>query len=49
VINAVAFFKGEWAQNMPEKIDVVYRFELNEYNGYQSLQANIKDIRASQV
>jgi single-stranded-DNA-specific exonuclease len=49
VINAVAFFKGEWAENMPEKIDVVYRFELNEYNGYQSLQANIKDIRESQV
>jgi single-stranded-DNA-specific exonuclease len=49
VINAVAFFKGERAENMPEKIDVVYRFEMNEYNGYQSLQANIKDFRESQV
>jgi len=48
-INAIAFQKGEWAENMPERIDVVYRFELNEYNGFQSLQLNVKDIRKSQA
>jgi len=48
-INAIAFQKGEWAENMPKRIDVVYRFELNEYNGFQSLQLNVKDIRKSQA
>jgi hypothetical protein len=30
---------------MPDRVDVVYALELNEYNGQQNVQLNIKDIR----
>jgi len=44
---AIAFRLGEWANQMPQRIDLLYRFELNEFNGRQTLQLNIRDIRPS--
>jgi len=48
VVDAVAFRLGDWADNMPEKIDILYHFELNDYNGQISFQLNVRDIRPSE-
>jgi single-stranded-DNA-specific exonuclease len=45
--DAIAFRAGNWANHMPKRIDLLYRFELNEFNGRKTLQLNIQDIRAS--
>jgi single-stranded-DNA-specific exonuclease len=46
--DAVAFRQGHWLAQLPPKIDMMYIFELNEFNGQVSLQLNVKDIKASQ-
>ncbi len=46
--DAIAFRLGDWANHMPQRIDLLYRFELNEFNGQKSLQLNVRDIRAAQ-
>lgn len=45
--DAIAFRQGYWFANLPPLIDLMYTFELNEFNGQVSLQLNIRDIRAS--
>lgn len=45
--DAIAFRQGYWFTRLPQRIDLMYTFELNEYNGQVSLQLNVKDIRAS--
>ncbi len=45
--DAVAFRQGYWIAQLPPKIDLMYTFELNEFNGQVSLQLNVKDIRPS--
>jgi single-stranded-DNA-specific exonuclease len=45
--DAIAFQQGHWAADMPEQVDIVYRFEENVYMGRVNLQLNIKDIKAS--
>lgn len=44
---AIAFRQGHWIQEMPDEIDIAYAIEINEYNGRQSVQLNIKDIKPS--
>jgi single-stranded-DNA-specific exonuclease len=46
--DAVAFRQGHWADQMPEKIDILYVFETNNYQGRESLQLNVRDIRPSE-
>jgi single-stranded-DNA-specific exonuclease len=46
-MNAVAFGFGEWAQRSPKPIDMAFRLEMNEYNGFRSLQMNVIDLRES--
>ena len=46
--DAVAFRQGHWADQMPEKIDILYVFETNSYQGRESLQLNVRDIRPSE-
>lgn len=43
--DAIAFRQGHWADQMPERIDLMYTFEQNEFNGRTSLQLNIRDLR----
>jgi single-stranded-DNA-specific exonuclease len=43
--NAIAFRMGHWAKNMPRRIDLLYAFETNEYNGQTELQLNVKDLK----
>ena len=43
--DAIAFRQGHWQDKMPEMIDLAYTFEIKEYNGHQSLQLNVKDLK----
>jgi single-stranded-DNA-specific exonuclease len=45
--DAIAFRQGHWLQQLPERVDLLYEFELNEYNGRTSLQLNVRDIKPS--
>lgn len=44
-IDAIGFGLGEWAGQMPGKIDGVYQPEINEWNGRRSLQMRLLDFR----
>ena len=43
--DAIAFRQGHWKEQMPERVDLMYTFERNEFNGRVSLQLNVKDLR----
>jgi single-stranded-DNA-specific exonuclease len=45
--DAIAFRQGHWIAQLPPRIDLMFTFELNEFNGQVSLQLNVKDIRPS--
>jgi single-stranded-DNA-specific exonuclease len=45
--DAIAFRQGHWVENMPKKVDLLYAFERNEFNGRESLQLNVRDLRPS--
>ena len=47
--DAIAFRQGHWLAQLPPLIDVIYAFELNEFNGQVSLQLNVKDIRPAEI
>lgn len=44
-LDAIAFGLGEWAALLPGHVDVAYQLEINEWNGKQTLQLNVQDIR----
>jgi single-stranded-DNA-specific exonuclease len=44
--NGIAFRQGDWAGRKPDRVDLVYALEINDYQGQQSIQFNIKDIKA---
>ena len=45
--NAIAFNLGHWNDHLPARVDVLFTFEMNEFDGYYSPQLNIKDIKPS--
>ncbi len=45
--DAIAFRRGELASNLPNRIDLVYTFETNNYNGVTTLRLNVRDLRAA--
>lgn len=47
-LDAIAFRKGDLADDLPRRVDVVYHFEINEWNGRQRCQLNVRDIRPSE-
>jgi single-stranded-DNA-specific exonuclease len=47
VYDAIAFQQGHWLADMPERIDIAYRFEENSYMGRVTTQLNVKDIRVA--
>ncbi len=47
-IDAVAFRMGDRADDLPGTIDLVYFFEVNDFNGNLSFQLNVRDIRPAQ-
>jgi single-stranded-DNA-specific exonuclease len=45
--DAIAFRQGSWFDHLPERIDLAYTFERNEFNGRYLLQLNVIDIKPS--
>jgi single-stranded-DNA-specific exonuclease len=43
--DAIAFRQGHWHDQMPPLVDLMYYFEVNEYNGRTSLQLNVRDLK----
>jgi single-stranded-DNA-specific exonuclease len=44
-LDAIGFGLGAWASNLPERIDIAYAVEINEWNGSRTLQLNLQDIQ----
>ncbi len=42
--DGIGFRLGHLLNELPTHVDVLYTFELNEFNGRRSLQLNLKDI-----
>jgi single-stranded-DNA-specific exonuclease len=47
--DAIAFRQGHWLGKLPERIDLLYTFEKNEFNGRSYLQLNVRDLRAADL
>jgi single-stranded-DNA-specific exonuclease len=47
-IEAIAFRKGDWLNNLPARVDVAYELEINEWRGTRTLQFNVQDMRAAE-
>ena len=45
--DAIGFRLGSLQASLPSRVDVMYSFEVNEYNGRTSLQLNLKDVEAA--
>jgi len=45
--DGIAFRQGEWAGQMPKRIDVAYTLEMNRWNDRLRLQLNVRDLRPS--
>jgi single-stranded-DNA-specific exonuclease len=45
--DCIGFRLGEWAKNMPPRLDILFTYEVNEYNGRTGYQLNLKDMKAS--
>lgn len=48
-VDAIAFKMAHLIQDMPKQVDVVFSLEINEWQSFQKLQMNVKDIRKSIV
>ncbi len=44
---AIGFKLGHWHNNLPPRVDILFTYETNEYNGRVSYQLNLKDLRAA--
>jgi len=47
--DGIAFRQGEWAGKLPDRVDLVYHLEINEWNDQRRLQLNVQDIRPTGV
>ena len=47
--DGVAFRQGYWITQLPARVDILFTYERNTYQGVERVQLNIKDIKASQV
>jgi single-stranded-DNA-specific exonuclease len=43
--DAIAFRLGHWQAQMPGRVDLMYSFETNVYNGQTYLQLNVRDLK----
>jgi single-stranded-DNA-specific exonuclease len=44
-VDGIGFRLGDMQATLPARVDVLYTFEPNEYNGRTTLQLNLKDVR----
>ena len=42
--DGIAFRQGEWADHLPDRVDIAYYLQRNDWNGEARLQLNIMDI-----
>ena len=45
--DGIAFRLGHWAEQMPKKVDLLYAFEKNTFQGRETLQLNFRDIKTA--
>lgn len=45
--DAIGFRLGDWHKNMPARVDILFTYELNEFNGRVNYQLNLKDLKKS--
>jgi len=45
--DAIGFRLGKWHENMPPRVDILFTYEVNEYNGRVGYQLNLKDLKAA--
>jgi len=46
VFDAIAFGFGERAGGLPDRLELAYRLERNEFRGVETLQLNVQDLRS---
>jgi single-stranded-DNA-specific exonuclease len=47
VHDAIGFRLGHMGEDLPPRVDLMYRFEINEFNGRTSFQLNLLDLKPS--
>jgi single-stranded-DNA-specific exonuclease len=47
--DSIGFRLGHLRDSLPARVDVMYHFEANEWNGKRSLQLNLKDVKATGI
>ena len=47
VWDGIAFRQGQWADRLPDRVDVVYHLQRNDWMGESRLQLNVQDIWAA--
>jgi single-stranded-DNA-specific exonuclease len=47
--DAIGFRLGEWQKKMTPRVDILFTYEVNEYNGRIGYQLNLKDIKEAGV
>lgn len=45
--DAIGFRLGDWQKSMPARVDILFTYEVNEYNGRVGYQLNLKDLKKS--
>lgn len=43
--DAIGFRLGEWQVKMPARVDILFTYEVNEFNGRVGYQLNLKDLK----
>jgi single-stranded-DNA-specific exonuclease len=46
--DAIAFRMGNWLDQLPDRVNVAYMLEINEWNNRRRLQLNVKDIQPAE-
>ena len=47
--DAIGFRLGPLQPELPEYVDIMYTYEINEYNGRVNYQLNLKDVKATGI
>ncbi|GAB4477706.1 MAG: single-stranded-DNA-specific exonuclease RecJ [Anaerolineae bacterium] len=47
--DAIAFRRGDQIENLPERVDIAYQLERDEWNGRQRIQLYARDIRPAEA
>ncbi len=45
IYDAIGFRLGYWLKSMPPRVDILFTYEVNEYNGRVGYQLNLRDLK----